>query len=423
MSDVEEFANLGVIPSNEGAANSIANSTISEYQEQNLSANSILEIANGIATTVGGIPGIGSSIPGLGKIGIPGLDKIGQAVGTLSQFRIGTGGEWESLHYAGDLNAHHPKFKFLFKVKFVGFNPPDTPTSYFHYYVHRIDKPKVRLQHADVNYYNFRTRVLTHVSYDPLSVTFLDEIGNSVNQFFVEYMKGKSGQANGNYGINHGNGEASSSLPYDTPKSKPQKGYSDGKEIIVEQIFANGSVSNRFIFINPRIESFDFDELNMDDNAGSALTCTFTYDAIRCETNETGQRASSLIHTWGKTDLLAAGGTSGPENGGQSSSNERLQGSASGLGVATGDSPLSKNPQLAFQNAQLGTEMGAFLPPSLSDLSNPAKFFPNYKKLLGGADASQDTLNKSFSESYLSMCSGDNLKFSGSDVPFSSKYI
>src|ERR1035437_9382910 len=51
----------------------------------------------------------------------------------------GADGEWESVHYADDLNDHHPKFKFLFKVNFNGF-----PGGNFSYFVHRCDKPKIR---------------------------------------------------------------------------------------------------------------------------------------------------------------------------------------------------------------------------------------------------------------------------------------
>lgn len=401
---------------NEGAVSG----PIAEFNAQNLSPSSILEFANGIPTTVGGIPGIGSSIPGLGKIGIPGLDKIGQAIGTVSQVRLGKGGEWESLHYGADLNNHHPKFKFLFKVKFEGFSPADNPTSNFYYYVHRIDKPKIRLQHTDVNYYNFRTRVLTHTSFDPLTITFLDEIGNTVNEFFVAYMKNKSGQANGNWGINQGHGQASSSFPYDSPKNgrigqtPANKGYADGKQIIVEQIFANGTTGNRFFFINPRIESFDFDELNMDDNAGSSLTCTFSYDALRCETNETGREGGNLLYTWGKTDLLRAGGTSGPENAGQTSGNEVLispGGSASGIGIVTGDSPISINPNAVWEKAQQGAEIAKNNLTGI--LSTPFSEVP----ILNGINSITDTFNKNFSNSVKDMVNGSNFKFGGKESP------
>lgn len=204
-------------------------------------------------------------------------------------------GTWESVHYANDLIAHQPKFKFLFKVAFVGFT-----TKNFYYFVHQVDKPKVKLNHADVNYYNFRSKVLTSVTFDPLSITFLDEIGNSVNQFFQSYMESRSGQAEGKFGTNYGFGISSSSKPYG------KRGYSSGESIILEQIFANGVKTNRFIFVNPRIESFDFDALDMTDNAGSLMTTTFSYDAIKIETLN-----YATYYSWGMEDIHRGGGIAG----------------------------------------------------------------------------------------------------------------
>ena len=209
------------------------------------------------------------------------------------------GGEWESVHYASDLIAHAPKYKFMFKVKFEGFGAEN-----FYYYVTRCDKPKVEFVHQDVNYYNFRTKVKTHTQFHPLSVTFYDEIQNSTNQFFVSYLKSLSGQGSGQWGIDKGFGSASSSKPY-------KNGYSSGKKIIIEQIFGHGTSSNRFIFHNPRIEHFDFDDLDMSDNGISLMTVNFSYDAISCETV-----SRSTIHSWGQSDLLKGGGSSGKVNGG-----------------------------------------------------------------------------------------------------------
>jgi hypothetical protein len=267
-----------------------------------ISPTDILSMGNSIPRTVGGIPEIGSRIPGLSSVPIPGVGMIDKVLGPMNQFRFGKSGLWESPQYAADLNPHHPKYKFLFKVMFSGFEGND-----FYYYVLRADKPKVRFNHQDVNYYNFRTRVLTSVTYEPLSITFFDEIGNTLNRFFESYLRKRSGTGNGHYGIDRGFGEASSSLPYGN-------GYSDkyGQRIIVEQIFDSGTQSNRFTFINPRIEQFDFDELSMEESStGSHATILFTYDAIEMMTVY-----GSTIHSWGNVDLLRGGGTSGPYNGG-----------------------------------------------------------------------------------------------------------
>lgn len=345
--------------SGQPAANSLTG-MIDSFTQQNLSPSDIFNFAGSIPQTVGGIPGIGSRIPGLSRVPIPVLSQLSNIFALPNMLRFGASGSWESVHYADDLNAHHPKFKFLFKVTFSGFiggasHPP------FSAFVTRCDRPKVRLNHTDVNYYNFRTRVLTSVTYEPLSMSFLDEIGNSVNSFFVAYLAQRSGTGRGNYGIDKGFGDASSSLPY-------SRGYTEqlGQRIVLEQIFANGTMTNRFIFINPRIESFDFDELSMEDsNNGSLMNLTFSYDALECYTVY-----GSVEYTWGQTDLLRGGGTSGMSNGGQSSLwDNGGMGAMSVDGRNINGSPRSTSPADVIYNAvKQGADMLVQVPNSLSGL-------------------------------------------------------
>lgn len=270
---------------------------IDQYTTQNLSPSD-LALAQAGLKVLSTATGIGALSPGVVK--------------------RGTGGEWEAVHYANDLNAHHPKFKFLFKVNFNGF-----PGGNFSYFIHRCDKPKVKFNHTEVNYYNFRTKVLTSVTYDPLNFTFLDEIGNTVNSFFALYTAARSKQGNGKASIDGGS-EFSSSVPY-------ENGYSSGKTVEIQQIFANGLATNIFTLINARIDSLEFDELNMEQTAGSMMNCTVSFDAITCRTT-----GSMTINSWGQTDILRGGGTSGLENAGQPSSNadgQLAQSSATGGGI------------------------------------------------------------------------------------------
>lgn len=313
MGDI--LSSLGI-----GGAESFSNS-VDTFQAQNATIGDILGVGSTIPRTLGGIPGIGSRIPGVSNIPIPGISAIDKVFAPLQQFKFGADGEWESLQYADDLNYHHPKLKFLFKVNFSGFCGRE-----FYYYVLRADKPKVKYIHQDVNYYNFRTRVLTGVTYDPLTLTFFDEIGNDLYDFFTQYLALHSGTGAGYYGIEQGFGQASSSKPY-------SGGYSmQNAKIIIEQIFINQNVqSNRFEFINPRIESFDFDDLSMEESSvGSHATITFSYDAINCYSVY-----GSTINSWGNTDLLAGGGTSGNYNAGSTDGIESYAGGS--LGKAATD--------------------------------------------------------------------------------------
>ncbi len=206
-------------------------------------------------------------------------------------------GEWDSLDYGTDWNDHHGKFKFLFKIKMGG------P---WQYYVKSVTRPKVRFVHQDINYYNFRSKVLTQTTFESITVVLWDEIKNSVVDFYNKYLTTLSGQGSGKWGIDSGfekNGSTSS-------KSYSNNGYGETvlSTIIIEQLFAYGTKSNRFIFKNARIEAMDLDDLSMESSDLSTLTITFNYDSVECVTVE-----SSVIHTdpSAKKDLLRGGGSAG----------------------------------------------------------------------------------------------------------------
>jgi hypothetical protein len=312
---------------------------------------------NGLPTT-----GVGGQLRNIIESNIPPIFRTNPVPGGTSF--APKSGEWTALHYADDLVAHHPKFKFIFKVKFEGFDGIGNDHSY--HYVHRCDKPNVTLNHTDVNYYNFRTRVLTSVVFQPISMTFLDEIGNSVNDFFVKYMAGISGQGAGSHGIQNGFGASTSSKPY-------KHGYSSGKAIIINQIFANGLYTNQFKFVNPRIENFSFDELNMEDNAGSLVTLQFSYDSLVMNTYAVGEDNDSGIYTWGNTDILRGGGTSGLPNAGATSLNEagkQAASSASGGSLIAGLG-LQKYTDAAANLIKSGLSQLNSLPNTLKDLVTP----------------------------------------------------
>lgn len=387
------------------------------FAQQNLSPSDLGSIITNLPQTVGGIPGIGNSIPGLGKIPIPILDKLPKILSFPNRFKLGQSGEWQSASYADDLNAHHPKFKFLFKVKFDGFPGQGTDASRageFYYFVHKVDRPKVVFNHQDVNYYNFRSRVLTSMQFTPMSMTFLDEIGNSVNFMFQRYLEATSGMASGGYGIDSGFGASSSTKPY-------KRGYSHGKKITVEQIFANGTHSNRFIFLNPRIETFELDELSMEESAGSMATITFTYDALSMETVK-----GSRLYGWGNMDLLRGGipgidGLPRPNAGdtnaiGQSSLTES-PGSAGGLGIGGLSNFISST--TSSLTSEAGLVAANAVPGALQDLAAPGSIGgqllnSGFKNFTGSGG---DVLSSNIQGTLATITSGQNLSFGGASTP------
>lgn len=357
---------VGVDLGRDAASNLIG--AIGDFNRQNLSPDG-QALANAGLRVLSQATGIGALSPGIAQ--------------------RGTGGVWESVHYADDLNKHHPKFKFLFKVNFKGF-----PGGDFSYFVHRCDKPKVKFNHTDVNYYNFRTKVLTSVTYDPLSFTFLDEIGNTVNSFFALYVAQRSKQGDGKASIIGGK-EYSSTIPYDN-------GYSAGRSVEIQQIFANGVATNIFTLVNARIDSMEFDELNMEQTLGSLMACTVSYDAITCRTT-----GPYTVNSWGQTDLYKGGGTSGAENAGQTSTGPLIPSSAIGGGIGGNSNFIS-----AFAK-DVSNLVGKVLPPSLQNLPgtvNPEIPVFNQSTVV---QSNSSILSSSIESTLASITSGSNLKFGG----------
>lgn len=384
---------VGVDISVDGGAN--PNAAASNFNSDNLSAQ-----------------GKAAALAGVGAIVSAG---VSQFVGPPQVLITGRGGEWQALQYAAEWNKHHPKFKFLFKVLFEGFPGAGDASSQFYYYAIRADKPKVKFVHTDANYYNFRTRVLTSTMFDPLSITFYDEIGNSVSDFFAAYLGSVSQQGSGGWGADRGMTGASSTVPYD-------RAYSKGTSITIEQIFGNGTRSNRYKLINPRLESMDFDDLSMDENLGSLLTVTFTYDALSYETVE-----NNTVHAWGNTDLLRGGGTSGSANAGQCQVGEdgiygAVSASGSGLGIG-GGSGLKSLVSQAYQATQAGYRVANAVPPSLQDLVNPFLRGSGVQPLIaefnqpGPISSVADVISRNVQDTLGAIKSGTNLVFGGRPGP------
>lgn len=199
----------------------------------------------------------------------------------------GSDGVWQSPKYAESLIKYAPKNRFLFKVEFV-FEGNFTFNREFMYVVKAIDKPKVTFEYEEINMYNFKTRVLKSVRHEPLTMTFHDDIQNKVVDFFNEYRKAYSPVSKMHVnqkstyedsGMDFGTGEeqsgsASSGL---LPGGK-SKGILS--HIVLTHVFAHGSAQNRFTFINPKIDQFDFDNVDHDTSDPNSLTVSFSYDGL-----------------------------------------------------------------------------------------------------------------------------------------------
>lgn len=232
-------------------------------------------------------------------------------------------GTWYSTSYAASLanSQFRPKLKFMFRVEFL-FKPEVLAQfgsesakwkDQFSFMVKTVDRPKVDFEYEEVNMYNFRTKVLKKISHKDLTITFIDDVGNNVHEFFRFMMMVHSPITRRSVG-------ASSSIADATAQYNTGNGmlFSDNlgntqdfanrgvvntdignaiQAIKITQMFVqpgrsqsdldNGAKEVSFFFVNPRLSSFDLDDMNHEVSDPNLLTMQFDYDFIVMSDSQT----------------------------------------------------------------------------------------------------------------------------------------
>jgi hypothetical protein len=225
-------------------------------------------------------------------------------------------GSWHTTSYAASLvnSSFRPKLKFLFRVEFLFKQTPDVQQFLsaakidrnFVFMIKSVDRPKIDFEYEDVNMYNFKTRVLKNIKHRELTMTFMDDVGNNVYEFFRFMMMVHSpitrrsatagfdiASAYAAYSAGNGmlftDGIGDSAVGNDFA----HRGVIDTdvggiiQAIKISQMFvdpsATGGLGNAakevaFFFINPRVVSFDLDDMNHETNEANLFTMQFDYD-------------------------------------------------------------------------------------------------------------------------------------------------
>lgn len=226
--------------------------------------------------------------------------------------------------YAIDLINRAPKYKFLFVVQFK-FNDPYGPmgNQHFAFVVKNTTRPSLKINMDDANYYNFRTKIITRTTFEPMSMTFHEDTGfgrtaNSVDaageqgnyalRFYNAYMRAtapitnksdiselalalEDGMDFSSYddmdnieaGMRAPNYAASYAPP--TPAEGGAAPSSIIQEIRVFHVYNFGHSMNVYKFMNPRISKLALDALDMSiSTEGSEMSMDFEYDSVYIDT-------------------------------------------------------------------------------------------------------------------------------------------
>lgn len=218
---------------------------------------------------------------------------------------------WDASSYASSLagaTTVRPKLKFLFKVQFL-FKPevisqyPFLQRNDFTFMIRQVDRPKVDFEYEDdVNLYNFRTKALKKIRHRELTMTFMDDVGNNVFDFFRTLMFVYSPVTRGAEArdgdvislpntakFQQGSGMDFTQREFNAHRGVINSNAGNAIEVIrIKQIFVDPSQTPGtkdsavkavfYDFCNPRLVSFDLDDLAHEASEVNILTMQFDYD-------------------------------------------------------------------------------------------------------------------------------------------------
>lgn len=199
-----------------------------------------------------------------------------------------------------------PKMKFLFTVSFefgktlqgISSNPDFDSTLQFkpnpgsdemasiEYACKNVARPNINVNYVEVNSYNYRYKVATRTDVGTVTLTLYDDNKNTAHHLFSEYLaqispvaKVPGGDA---YYLKENIQEWASLGPLPTEEA-------DGlirKMRVTHHFPENNSLSAsnyariHYDYVNPKIQSFGLDELDMSTSDVNMITLTFVYDSV-----------------------------------------------------------------------------------------------------------------------------------------------
>jgi hypothetical protein len=190
----------------------------------------------------------------------------------------------------GETSLGAPRQKYLFLVRFVRGTGEGKKSAWedgLSFACKRFDRPNVMFETQVLNQYNKKRIVQTGIKYNPVKIEFHDTADQKVMQMWHEYASfyfgdfRKSTAADWKYDIvnpdfkNAGKEGFGLTLPNEKPNDSPE-GFFTALECYQ---FAGGTFT-QFDLVNPKIISFNPDEMDYGSDVGHGLTMTIDYEAI-----------------------------------------------------------------------------------------------------------------------------------------------
>ena len=178
------------------------------------------------------------------------------------------------------LAGEAPKLKFNWTIQFndaetgIDGSTKDMASNFFA--AKTADRPKPQIEYQDINQYNFRTKVATKTDYGSCTATFYDDASNHAHSLLTKYLKHVSPIANTSGADGLDTYQQNSSIG---PLTRNLGAW---KSIVLTHYYVrNNSVqSTQYTYLNPKIQAFDFGNVDMTQSDTTEVTITFVYDSV-----------------------------------------------------------------------------------------------------------------------------------------------
>lgn len=191
-----------------------------------------------------------------------------------------------------------PKMKFLFTVSFEfgealsqyinggGLNVGNDDMAKIEYACKNATRPNININYAEVNSYNYRYKVATKTDFGTVTLTLYDDNKNTAHDFLKYYLWKVSPVSTREAGTSYYTKENIQNWASLGPLRTAD---ADGliKTMRITHHYAeNNELSARghrmihYDYINPKIQSFSLDDLDMTVSDVNTITFTFVYDSV-----------------------------------------------------------------------------------------------------------------------------------------------
>lgn len=189
---------------------------------------------------------------------------------------------YASKFFGGQSMLFQPKRKFLFAAGFLANMESgmmrDVQQQEMAFLVKRVETPKFTFDVDTLNQYNKKRVVQKKINYDPISITFHDDVSNTIFKLASNYIRYYYGDS---YQIDYNDWNLDT-VDYLRKQGlwglmpKDQKYFFKALWIA----WVNSGRVTYMAFPNPLITDIGFDSLDYSDNGTSEITFTFAYEGV-----------------------------------------------------------------------------------------------------------------------------------------------